>query len=258
MTGTVVFSLDFELGWGHADVRPEYVDLLRTKSNPRFDRIRSLIDLFDKYEIPATWAVVGKLIESGDDSLFHNPRLFEYLLDAQVDHDIGLHSYRHLNFSNISKNEAENDLRSGVDSLSNWDINPKSFIYPRGYINHTELLPEYGFECYRTKSSNSKFQSFFQEILPPVISNPSNNNSLCSISATQYLAARRPSKLIRINMRRSLNRAVKNNGMVHFWLHPHNIYSQPDLFSIIKEGMGIISQYSDSGDLYCKTMSDLV
>jgi len=228
-----------------------------SESGENFDRIRSLIDLFDEYEVPATWAVVGKLTETGEDSLFHNPDLFEYLLDADVEHDVGLHSYEHRSFTDLSESEAQIDVGGGVEALTRWGIYPKSFIYPRGHIDHTEILADHGFECYRLKSSESTFQSFLQELVPPVISDFPDDGTLTPIPATQYLSARRPDELIRLNMKRGLKKAVAKEGLVHFWLHPHNIYTRPRLFDIVKEGLKTIRSYSDRGEIECATMVDV-
>lgn len=257
MTGRVMFSLDFELGWGHTHVRPEYVRKLRSESNEEFNRIRSLIDIFDEYEVAATWAVVGKLTEPGDDPMYHNPEIFEYLLQADVSHDIGLHSYEHRSFTDISREEAQIDVSAGVNALASWGIHPKSFIYPRGQIEHRRVLEDHGFKCYRSKLSQSKFQSFLQELVPPVISHVQSDDALNPVPATYYLAARRPDELIRLNLQRSLKRVVRNGGLVHFWLHPHNIYTRPTLFDIIKEGLASIRRYSDGGQIDCVTMDDV-
>jgi len=257
MTGTVVFSLDFELGWGHADIRPEYVRRLREEANDNFQRIRSLIDLFDKYQIPATWAIVGKLTEAGDDPLFYNPDLFEYLLNAEVDHEIGLHSYEHPDFSSLSEREAEVDLEAGIKALSDWEINPESFIFPRDRIAHIELLGEYNFRYYRSKTTRSKFQSLLQELVPPVAAFSPAEDTPHPIPATQYLAARRPETLIRLNMKRSLKRVVAKDGLVHFWLHPHEIYTRSSLFDTVEKCIELIGRYAEHGDISCTTMMEI-
>src|SRR5687767_9232224 len=57
--GVFVLSLDTELAWGSFDHTPvaafanRYPDLRGT--------IRRLLDLFERYELSATWAVVGHL-----------------------------------------------------------------------------------------------------------------------------------------------------------------------------------------------------
>jgi peptidoglycan/xylan/chitin deacetylase (PgdA/CDA1 family) len=257
MTGTVVFSLDFELGWGHTDIRPEYVCQLRSKSSERFERIRSLIDAFDEYEIPATWAVVGKLTESGDDPLFHNPSLFQYLLNADMEHDIGLHSYEHPSFTDISEDSARSDIQSGIDALQQWGIRPRSFIYPQGHISHIQILSELGLEFYRSKKPPSQISLLKQLILPPITDYPIKDGEaeVTPVPETMFLAARRPNWHRKWRVSRALEQAATNGGLVHLWLHPHNVVSRPTTIDLIQHILRQIRELRASGDLRCVPMS---
>ena len=63
-----VISLDFELFWGVTDVQ----DLNSYKQNVlgEWEAIPRILELFEKFEISATWAVVGMTIcESFDEWL---------------------------------------------------------------------------------------------------------------------------------------------------------------------------------------------
>lgn len=260
MTGTVVFSLDFELGWGHADIRPEYVRKLRDASTEEFDQVRELIDLFDKYDLPATWATVGKLTESGDDPLFHNPDLFQYLLDADVEHDVGLHSHEHQPFPALSESEARADLQSGVDALQRWNIQPRSFVYPRGLIDHTRLLSEYGLESYRSKQPDSRFTALKRLIRPPVANYTiqTTGGEPVSVPGTMFLAARRPLWHRKWVVRRALKRAAADDGFVHLWWHPHNVISQPAMLELLAGIFDQVRELRESDDLGCQPMAALV
>lgn len=260
MTGTVVFSLDFELGWGHADIRPEYVDRLREEADETFARVRALVDLFDEYKIPATWAVVGKLTEKGDDPWFHNPGLFEYLLDADVEHDIGLHSYGHPSFTDLSEAEAREDVEAGVNALQDWNISPRSFIYPRGRVSHPSVLSEYGIECYRSEHSSSKIASLKQLISPPVINSPEfpGPTGPIPVPETMFLASSRPLWHRHWRVKRALRRATAEGGFVHLWWHPHNVITQPNLLGLITDVFEQVRELNRSGDLECVPMATLV
>lgn len=235
MTGTVVVSLDFELGWGHRRTRPEYVRKLREDPDATIDRIRELIDLFEEYEIPATWAVVGELVTEGDDPLFHNPDLFEYLLDSDVDHEIGLHSHSHRDFDSLSEAEAREDLEAGVSALAEWGIEPESFVFPRNRIGHVELLREYGFRYYRTDSQDSKFDKLKALISPQGTSLSIKDETPLDVSGTMFLAAHHPEQFVRWKVKWDLKRAALSGGLVHYWLHPHNVATDPHLLSMLED-----------------------
>jgi len=56
VTGTLVISLDAELAWGFHDVDPPAERIAEARLT--WER---LVALFDRYDVPATWAVVGHL-----------------------------------------------------------------------------------------------------------------------------------------------------------------------------------------------------
>lgn len=57
MAGTLIVSLDFELFWGMLDVCP--LDEYRSHVEGGRKAIPRLLDLFERYDIHATWATVG-------------------------------------------------------------------------------------------------------------------------------------------------------------------------------------------------------
>jgi hypothetical protein len=61
--GTMVVSLDLELCWGRFDKVP--VPMLEADASEERIQIRRLLALLDRYEIPATWAIVGHLMLAG-------------------------------------------------------------------------------------------------------------------------------------------------------------------------------------------------
>ena len=58
--GVMVLSLDLELAWGRFDKLSATV--LNAESLEERSHIKSLLALLDRYEIPATWAMVGHLM----------------------------------------------------------------------------------------------------------------------------------------------------------------------------------------------------
>lgn len=61
--GTMVVSLDLELCWGRFDKVP--VPMLEADASEERIQIKRLLALLDRYEIPATWAIVGHLMLAG-------------------------------------------------------------------------------------------------------------------------------------------------------------------------------------------------
>jgi len=99
-------------------------------------------DILNGLEIPATFAIRGQLTEVNDSIL-------EFLLKSSVKHDIGAHGYYHREFTNLSCNEAENELKMISVGMKKFGIIPRSFIFPKNSVAHLDLLEKHGYKCYR-------------------------------------------------------------------------------------------------------------
>jgi hypothetical protein len=100
------------------------------------------VEVFDDFGIPITFAVRGQLTEV-------DGQVLEVLLASRVKHDIGAHGYYHREFTNLSRNEAENELKMISAGMNKFGIAPRSFVFPKNRVAHLDLLEKYGYKCYR-------------------------------------------------------------------------------------------------------------
>lgn len=169
--GVVVLSIDAELAWGFHDLHP-----LSESQRDRLSRARErwlrLIDLFETYDIKATWAVVGNLLAdnpeyAGDsphsngwfrtarEEFRENPdnwrggELVDTIESAAVDHELASHSFSHAVFSDTEEEvaAAECRLTRQIGHENGFDF--RSFVFPRNEIAHRDILAESGFVTYR-------------------------------------------------------------------------------------------------------------
>jgi peptidoglycan/xylan/chitin deacetylase (PgdA/CDA1 family) len=101
-----------------------------------------LVETFDDFEIPVTFAVRGQLTEV-------NGSVLEILLRSAVKHDVGAHGYYHREFTNLSCSEAEKELSMISAGLKKYGIVPRSFVFPRNSVAYLNLLERHGYKCYR-------------------------------------------------------------------------------------------------------------
>jgi hypothetical protein len=101
------------------------------------------LDLFNDFEVPVTFAIRGQLTEV-DNSIL------ELLLKSSVKHDIGAHGYYHREFTNLSRNDAENELNMISSGMKKFGIVPRSFVFPKNSVTRLDLLEKYGYKCYRS------------------------------------------------------------------------------------------------------------
>src|SRR3989338_3258961 len=93
--GIFVLSLDFELAWGMRGDPAYKIDFERTR-----EVIDRMLELFEKYEIKATWATVGELFLPGQagnsgDQLWHAAEVIEKIKKCRVPQELGSHSFSH-------------------------------------------------------------------------------------------------------------------------------------------------------------------
>jgi peptidoglycan/xylan/chitin deacetylase (PgdA/CDA1 family) len=174
-----VISLDFELFWGV--IRSRSIDDYKRNVINVKDVIPSILNVFNEYEIRATWAVVGgilcedfnhwnDLIQSSyyESSIFdnneikatiqNNPHLFfsndlVKIIINSPGQELASHTFGHyevdneVNFSqNFKKDMALNNM-----IMNEHHIVPTSLVFPRNIINKVLLdaLPELGIKAFR-------------------------------------------------------------------------------------------------------------
>ena len=144
-----------------------------------------VLDLLDRYGMPATWATVGHLFLSScerrdgqphpelarpdyrwkpddwyredptstvdNDPFWYGPDLLEEVRSRATAHEIGSHSFSHILFGDpgCSRKAASADVSAAVDAAANVGVRLHSFVYPRHSCGHVDILREHGFSVYR-------------------------------------------------------------------------------------------------------------
>lgn len=103
------------------------------------------LEAIDHFHIPATFAVRGQLTEV-DDSILKT------LQESSTKHDIGAHGYYHRRFTDLPRDEAENELRMISLGMEKFGITPRSFVFPNNSVAYLDLLEKYHYTCYRSHS----------------------------------------------------------------------------------------------------------
>lgn len=221
MTGSLVFSVDAELAWGLHDLHP-----LTEKEHQRCRQARArwltLLELFETYDIPATWAIVGHLLTDDEQYREQHPLsetwfetavsgienqpdqwlardLIEAVQTSPVEHELGSHSFSHVIFSDVSPDIAEAECRLAREVGRNHEIDFTSFVFPRNEIAHREVLAESGFQCYRGTQPNEFLSipgfrglgllagSVLGRVAPPTVTPSVDEFGLVTIPASVFM-----------------------------------------------------------------------
>lgn len=221
-SGVFTISLDTELAWGSFDKGG--VD----RHGPAYREVPAVVDrlcdLFERYDVSATWAFVAHLVSpcpghddaeptvrrewlsnapcqtGADRELWYASELLDRVRSCAVTQDVGLHGYGHLPFGRCDRRTADAELAAAVDVAESVGIDPVSFVYPRNDIAHTDLLSSHGLGVYRgvdarwyerraSASGIRKLCRFADEALgvtPPVVT-PVEHDGVVRVPGSQIL-----------------------------------------------------------------------
>jgi peptidoglycan/xylan/chitin deacetylase (PgdA/CDA1 family) len=181
--GAFILSLDTELAWGSAHggkLKEREVFFQQTRPC-----IKRLIQLLEKYQIHATWAMVGHLFLDRcqpvngikhpeiirpnytwyqDDWLSPDPcsdidaapiwygrDIIQQVLDCNVSQEIGCHTFSHVQAGEpgCTRECFSSELRACRVEADKLSVNLQSFVYPRNSVGYLDELAKAGFTAYR-------------------------------------------------------------------------------------------------------------
>jgi peptidoglycan/xylan/chitin deacetylase (PgdA/CDA1 family) len=187
--GGMVVSLDFELYWGVRDQRPlddrEKARLLVARAV-----VPRILDLFEEFQIHATWATVGLLFAKSKEEAeafrpseepgYTDQRLNPYreVLGASEEEDpfhfapsliaviarrprqeLASHSFSHYYCMEPGQTaeEFEADLRSAIEIAAHAGYRLQSYVFPRNQANedYIRLLEKHGIKVFRGNEHGS-------------------------------------------------------------------------------------------------------
>ena len=190
--GGCVISYDFELAWGsRASSLPLAIDEIERYHRVATEIVPRLLELHDRYQIPATWGVVGQLMLRGDDcptghypyppsseaprypwfsgnwfdgipglesaeaDAYYAPRAVQAILDCPVRQELASHGFSHAPLGDpaCSAAFARWELAASRAVSARWGRPPTSLIFPRNEVGHLPLLRELGFRAFRGANS---------------------------------------------------------------------------------------------------------
>jgi peptidoglycan/xylan/chitin deacetylase (PgdA/CDA1 family) len=181
--GALVISLDFELHWGVRDKCAPDGSYRENLLGAR-KAVPAMLDLFEEFDVTATWATVGFLFAANrrereafspnsrpqyidakldayaeptgdseaDDPLHYAGSLIEEIR-RRAKQEIATHTFSH--YYALEPGETREafsaDLRSAVAIARHHGINVRSIVFPRNQVRpgYEDLLKEAGIICYR-------------------------------------------------------------------------------------------------------------
>jgi Polysaccharide deacetylase len=248
-TGSLTISIDLELAWGVWDhLTPEDVRLAESAERPI---CAALIDLFDRHQVPATWAVVAALLDEassaarpGPKACWFAPDIIERLRRNVAGHEIASHSGRHIYFDAASAPDAREDLEFAQSVHRTHGLAFDSLVFPRGAAGHLDIVADVGLRVFNAADVGwversrklgrrvGQIANLADKLLPvpPAPGTVERNGELIHIPKSMLLMGRNGLRrfvmppVTRSKLRTGLRRAQETGGIFHLWFHPSNFY----------------------------------
>ena len=182
--GVFTISIDLELAWGMCDkpIKPSARYMIN------FERkiVQRILDLFSKYDIQATWAVVAHLLlteckwegervhpeinrpitknlkydwffqhpKNHNDPLWYGSDIIGWIRNSSPKQEIGSHSFCHLPYHEgiTNRNAVRADIERAKKLHEVFDLPFEAFIFPYNVVGYRNLLSKAGICVYRGKS----------------------------------------------------------------------------------------------------------
>jgi len=182
------------------------------------------------------------------DHAWYAPDLIEQIICSKIDHEIGCHTFSHLDFSykNCPKVVADAELCACVTLAEKEGIQMRSFVFPGGTFGNYESLKENRFLCYRKPMSyhiDLPYKDSYGLIAIP---------SSLGLDKDPYGW----SKDFHLKMiRKFLEKTIQNKLVCHFWFHPS--MDKWYLENIMPEVVRMVGDFRDKGNLRVLTMGAL-
>jgi peptidoglycan/xylan/chitin deacetylase (PgdA/CDA1 family) len=281
--GRVTISIDLELAWGTWDVlTPEHLRLAEALERPI---CAALIELFDRYEVAATWAIVAGLLDAscstarpGNKACWYAPDIIERVTQAKVGHEIGSHSGQHIYFDRATASQAQEDLEFAQHLHQVNGLSFKSFIFPRNSVDHLNILAKVGLQTFRgpgvdwietarrAGKTAGQVANLVDKLLPiaPAAVVARECGELTDVPPSMLLIGRNGLRrfawpqVTRLKLRKGLERAKQAGRIFHLWFHPSNFYyRREEQLATLKWFLELISEEAGRGAIEILTMGSI-
>lgn len=249
----VIISADFELAWAwrYSKKKVDPIEMARRER----DNFPLILKKLNELEIPITWATVGHLFLDSCKSLngkahpeiirpnyfenehwkydkgdwfdidpcgnykshpeFYAPDLIEMILNSKVKHEIGCHSFSHIDYSEEHSNKEliESDLYACEQAAKKFGLKMESFVFPGNFHGHFDLLDKHGYKVVRYKSNEFKEIGFPEPISNNLIA--IHDSLAFDLDETGW-----DYNYILWKMKKYVEKAIEKKAIAHFWFHP--------------------------------------
>ncbi len=278
-SAAVSISADFELNWAFRSRPEEHRDQLGITERRN---VPYILDLLTEFAVPITWATVGHLFLAsckregeyahrymprpavntrwqGDwykhdpctdlqrDPLWYAPDLLEQIIGAKVAHEVGSHSFSHIDFSPQTSDREliKREMEESLAAMAPFGLRLKSLVFPFNRMGHLyhDLLHQFGIIAVRHRDERIRLS--YPERSASGVYKIYESMNLRSPNAYYY---RDKAELF-------VAHAIQHEAAYHLWFHPSDPRTvfQKEFYEILQ----IIQLQREAGNIWVATMGNL-
>ena len=167
----ICISGDLELAWAW---RGRNEELVTSRATTERKNVPAILSLLEQTNIPVTWATVGHLFlsscersgtglahadmprparndrwdgdwymhdpcsDSSNAPSWYAPDLIRQIIDSKIPHEIGTHTFSHINFSPLSctTDLVRRELEACISAMEEMAVVPKSLVFPHNVVSY--------------------------------------------------------------------------------------------------------------------------
>ena len=297
---TLIISYDCEGLWGMLDILEE-LDPKKFNRENLLSIYQRLIELHEKYKIPATFAFVSAFVlnkekffnhiaKHGDAKCVHNwiseaftknkkfrdedffiPEIIEMIKQSELNHEIATQGFSHTVMTDdVNCKDIELELEGIGIFDDQYNIRTQTIIFPRNVVNHSFLKKSKNLIGYRRAPKNpfrnsllKRIYSLLKEFIPFCGSEQHKTlDGKIEIPGDFFINWRSglrklvPIYITKKRFETALRHAIKNKGIVHIWLHPHNLITGHKQLLLLEELLSIAEKMITDGKVNVMTQEE--
>lgn len=279
--GVVTISIDLELAWGNWDnITRDQIELVE-----RHERaiVARLVEIFDRYDVPVTWAIVAGLLDRtsatgrpGGEKIWYAPDVIETITTSRVRHDIGSHGGRHIYLDAVSNAQADEDLAFASSVHEANGLGFISFVFPRNKLGKKAILERHGIKVFRgedrawhqrvraKQAQVGRIANLVDKMLPitPEAVLPQREEAMVNLPGSMLFMSKNGLRkfaapgVTASKLNKGLAAAMRDGTVFHLWFHPSNFYHATESqFEVFENFVQNVRGLTDRGRIEIKPMA---
>jgi len=199
----------------------------------------AVLESAERFKLPMSWAICGVTVQQV-------PEVLRRITHSSVAHDIGVHTFNHLDLTDpsVSEETVKSETQRVVDLIKSLP-KPVTFIFPWNREAHFSALKELGFTAYRGRDRRLGY--------------PTKMHDLWNIHPVYYLDQKSYGSTALL--KKFVDFSIAYGCVLHLWSHPWSLCVDEDPRRYVRDVLDPLFEHVDAkrreGLLWVCTMRDL-